>query len=97
MIGGALLLDTCVYLDVLPGNSPEAVDRLLTYRTSHHSAVCLSELTHLLGWLDPAHPFTKSALKTVQAVIADIPHRRLNAPRVDAWGIAGILAGLMTP
>jgi hypothetical protein len=32
VVGGALLLDTSVYLDVLQGRSPEAVDELLTLR-----------------------------------------------------------------
>src|SRR5687768_16079000 len=46
VIGGPLFLDTSVYLDVLQGRSPPEVDALLTYRLCHHSAVCLSELTH---------------------------------------------------
>ena len=95
-IGGPLLLDTCVYLDVLRGTSPDAVDALLTYRLCHHSAVCLSELTHVFGRLDPSHAATKAVLKTVQDTIADIPSHRLSAPDVDAWGTAGILAGLLT-
>lgn len=95
-IGGPLLLDTCVYLDVLRGVTPEAVDSLLTYRLCHHSAVCLSELTHVFGRLDPSHAATKSILKTVQDTIADIPAHRLSAPDVDAWGTAGVLAGLLT-
>jgi hypothetical protein len=64
-IGGPILLDTCVYIDVLRGRSPVSADELLTYRTCHHSCVCLAELTHLFGALDPAHPRTKSALKII--------------------------------
>lgn len=93
-IAGPILLDTSVYLDVLQGKSPEAVDRLLTYRLCYHSAVCLSELTHVFGRLDPAHHATKSVLKTVDEVINDIPSHRLHAPDIHAWGSAGILAGL---
>lgn len=92
-IGGALLLDTCVYLDVLQGRTPEAVDRLLACRTCRHSAVCLAELTHLFGRLDPAHPSTKSVLGAIRQTIEDIPPHRLHAPESALWGEAGIVAG----
>ncbi|MEF0944177.1 type II toxin-antitoxin system VapC family toxin [Rhizobium sp. BR 362] len=94
-VGGPVLLDTSVYLDVLQGKSTEAVDRLLTYRLCYHSAVCLSELTHVFGRLDAAHPATKSVLKTVSETISDIPSHRLDAPDIQIWGSAGILAGLL--
>ncbi|VTZ26591.1 hypothetical protein MPC4_330008 [Methylocella tundrae] len=89
LIGGALLLDTCVYLDALQGRTPGAADALLSYRVCYHSAVCLAELTHAFGRLDPAHSSTKTALKTIGDVIADIPGRRLHAPESAAWGEAG--------
>lgn len=94
-IGGPLLLDTCVYLDVLQGRTPEAVDRLLAYRTCLHSAVCLAELTHLFGRLDPAHPSTSSVLRSVTRTIDDIPPHRLHAPESALWGEAGIVAGAL--
>ena len=92
-IGRPLLLDTTVYIDVLQGRTPSAVDRLLTYRTCFHSAVSLAEVSHLFGRLDPAHPSTKPALKAVAATISDIPDHRLRAPGASIWGEAGILAG----
>lgn len=95
LIGGALLLDTCVYLDALQGRTPGAADALLSYRVCYHSAVCLAELTHAFGRLDPAHSSTKTALKTIGDVIADIPGRRLHAPESAAWGEAGLLAGAL--
>lgn len=94
-IGGPLLLDTSVYLDVLQGRSPVAVDMLLTYRICHHSAVCLSELTYAFGRLDPAHPSTKSVLEIVEQTVVDIPPHRLHAPNATTWGQAGIIAGLL--
>ncbi|MFD2051877.1 type II toxin-antitoxin system VapC family toxin [Mesorhizobium calcicola] len=94
-VGGVLLLDTSVYLDVLQGRSPEAVDELLSYRLCHHSAVCLAELTHVFGRLDPAHATTKAVLKVVEDTIEDIPAHRLHAPDAIAWGRAGMLAGLL--
>ncbi|MEX2694954.1 type II toxin-antitoxin system VapC family toxin [Rhizobium mongolense] len=95
LLGGPILLDTCVYLDVLQGKSSEAVDRLLTYRLCYHSAVCLSELTHVFGRLDPAHTSTKAVLKAVSETVSDIPSHRLHAPDTATWGSAGILAGLI--
>ncbi|MER9139558.1 hypothetical protein NKI20_25465 [Mesorhizobium sp. M0830] len=92
-VGGALLLDTSVYLDVLQGRTPEVVDDLLTYRLCQHSAVCLAELSHLFGRL--GHPTTKSVLKVVADTIEDIPAHRLHAPDATAWGRAGMLAGLL--
>ncbi len=80
LIGGALILDTSVYLDVLQARTPDAVDELLTYRVCYHSAVCLAELTHVFGRLDPAHHSTSGVLQTVRDVIEDIPRHRLQAP-----------------
>lgn len=94
-IGGPLFLDTSVYLDVLQGRSPTEVDTLLTYRLCHHSAVCLSELTHAFGRLNPKHPSTKAALEAIAATVEDIPVHRLHAPDAEIWGQAGVLAGLL--
>ncbi|MBY5815070.1 type II toxin-antitoxin system VapC family toxin [Rhizobium leguminosarum] len=94
-IGGALFLDTSVYLDVLQGRSPAEVDTLLTYRLCHHSAVCLSELTHAFGRLDPKHPSTEAVLDAIAATVEDIPDHRLHAADADIWGQAGVLAGLL--
>ncbi|KUM26326.1 hypothetical protein AU467_22580 [Mesorhizobium loti] len=94
-IGGALFLDTSVYLDVLQGRSPVEVDTLLTYRLCHHSAVCLSELTHAFGRLDPKHPSAKAVLEAIAATVEDIPNHRLHAPDAAIWGQAGVLAGLL--
>jgi hypothetical protein len=94
-IGGALFLDTTVYLDVLQGRSPNEVDRLLSYRLCHHSLVCLSELTHIFGRLDPKHASTKAVLETLEATVEDVPQHRLHAPDAAVWGQAGVLAGLL--
>jgi hypothetical protein len=94
-VGAPVLLDACLYVDVLQGRTPEAVDQLLTYRICHHSAVCLAELTHVFGRLDPAHPSTKGVLRMVRATIVDIPSHRLHAPEAEIWGRAGMLAGAL--
>jgi predicted nucleic acid-binding protein len=91
--GRPVLIDTTVYIDTLQGRTPAAVDDLLRYRTIFHSAVCLAEVTHAFGRLDPANPGTKVALKAIAGTIDDIPRHRLFAPDIDAWGKAGMLAG----
>lgn len=94
-IGEPLLLDTSVYIDILQDRAPPDIARLLISRTRLHSSVCLAELTHLFGRLDPRHPATGAALEQVKGVIADIPAHRLHQPGVAIWGQAGILAGLL--
>jgi hypothetical protein len=80
---------------VLQGRSPDEVDRLLSYRLCHHSSVCLSELTHAFGRLDPKHGSTKAVLEMLEATVEDLPQHRLNAPGAAVWGQAGVLAGLL--
>lgn len=92
-IGGPLLLDTCVYIDMLQSHAPASVDALLESRPCNHSAVCLAEMTHLFGRLDPRHPATPAVLRLLAETIEKIPDRRLYAPDARAWGEAGLLAG----
>ena len=92
--GAELLLDTCVYLDVLRGKTPGQVDDLLSLRIVNHSTIALGELTHLYGRMDPSHPDTRRTLQAISAVIDDIPIHRLTAPSARAFGEAGMLAGL---
>lgn len=93
--GPELLLDTSVYIDLLQGRTPDSVDRLLQLRVNNHSSVCLSELAHLFGRLDPSDRRTAGVLGEIRGVIADIPAHRLSAPSVRSSGEAGILAGLV--
>lgn len=93
--GPELLLDTCVYIDVLQGRTPQGVDDLLQARIVNHSTVCLAELTHLFGRLDPTHPGTKGVLQEIRRTIEDMPDHRLTAPSATAAGEAGMLAGLV--
>jgi len=94
--GAELVLDTCVYIDVLQGRTPTRVNDLLEVRIVNHSTVCLAELTHLFGRLDPTHPDTKGVLREVRHTIEDIPDHRLSSPSETAMGEAGMLAGLVT-
>jgi hypothetical protein len=71
------------------------VDELLAARIVNHATICLAELTHLFGRLDPAHPGTKSVLLEIRGTIEDIPGHRLASPSPTAIGEAGMLAGLV--
>jgi hypothetical protein len=93
--GRQLLLDTCVYIDVLQARVPEAVKALLAVRLCNHSGVALAELTHLFGRLDPRDARTPRVLAEISAVIADMPPHRLSPPSLTVLGEAGILAGLV--
>jgi predicted nucleic acid-binding protein len=93
--GPELLLDTCVYIDVLQGRAPVAVRSLLTVRLCNHSGVALAELTHLFGRLDPRDARTAVVLRQIAGTIADMPQHRLSAPSARNLGEAGILAGLV--
>lgn len=94
--GAELLLDSCVYIDILQGRSPQAVDELIRTRIVNHSTICLAELTHLFGRLDPSHGGTKAVLGEIRRIIEDIPGHRLTAPSMASMGEAGMLAGLVT-
>jgi predicted nucleic acid-binding protein len=93
--GAELLLDTCVYIDVLQGRTPASMDELLEARIVNHSTVCLAELTHLFARLDPAHPGTKGVLREIRRTIEDTPGHRLSSPSMTTMGEAGMLAGLV--
>lgn len=95
LAGRELLLDTCVYIDVLQGRTPVEADRILETRIVNHSTVALAELTHLFGALDPVHPGTSHVLKLLGQTIDDIPGHRLDTPSARAHGEAGMLAGLV--
>jgi predicted nucleic acid-binding protein len=94
LAGPELLLDTCVYIDVLQDRVPATVERFLTGRLCNHSAVALAELTHLFGRLDPGDARSADVLKEISGLISDMPQHRLYAPSVSVLGEAGILAGL---
>jgi predicted nucleic acid-binding protein len=96
VVGGGpeLLLDTCVYIDVLQRRAPEAVKRLMAVRLCGHSGIALAELTYLFGRLDPRDPRTTAVTTEILGVISDMPSHRLSAPSLRVFGEAGILAGL---
>lgn len=92
--GPELLLDTCVYIDILQQRAPETLKNLMAARLCNHSGVALAELTHLFGRLDPADARTKTTLAQISGAISDMPEHRVTAPSTRALGESGILAGL---
>jgi predicted nucleic acid-binding protein len=94
LAGAPLLLDTCVYVHVLRGQTPQMVDALLCSRTLLHSAVAVGELTNRLGARVPSNLKERAARAELIRAITDIPEHRVVAPSVAMWGEAGILAGL---
>ena len=95
LVGGPVLLDTTVYVDVLQGRSSESLDAFVSVRTCNHSSVCLSELMHAFGRLRPDDPRTGKSLKAIGGTVRDIPAHRVVAPDATTWGEAGILGGLL--
>lgn len=90
-----LLLDTCVYVDVLQGHTPPELDALLQSRVLNHLSVCVAELVHAFGRLDPAHPSTRATLDRISQAVAGIPPHRLATAGTGVVAEAGILAGLV--
>jgi hypothetical protein len=93
--GPELLLDTCVYIDVLQRRAPGGIKTLLVTRLCNHSGVVLAELTHLFGRLDPRDHRTGRVLAEISGVISDMPAHRLSPPSLKVLGEAGILAALV--
>jgi hypothetical protein len=92
--GPELLLDTCVYIDILQRRAPETLKNLMAVRLCNHSGIALAELTHVFGRLDPADVRTRTALAEISGVISNMPEHRLTAPSTRTLGESGILAGL---
>ena len=63
-------------------------------RVCNHSSVCVAELSHAFGRLDPTHSKTIGALDSISEVLQAMRPYRVREPSQSAWGFAGILAGL---
>lgn len=95
LAGAPVLLDTTVYIDALQGRSSQILDDFIGFRVCNHSAVCISELAHAFGRLNPSDPRTGPALKKIRQAIHSIPPHRVSVPDEAIWGAAGILAGVL--
>jgi hypothetical protein len=95
LVGSALLLDTCVYIDQMQDRSPAILDRLLEFRPAHHSTVAIQELMHTVGVLDPDDKRTTAAVEAIRRAIRAMPPHRVHAPDADLLGRAALLAGIL--
>jgi hypothetical protein len=68
---------------------------LLDLRASNHSTVCIQELMHTVGVLDPRHPGTRTAIKQIGVIIGHMPPHRVFAPDPDVLGKAALLSGIL--
>lgn len=95
LVGGPVVLDTTVYIDVLSGRSPSILDEFIGFRVCNHCSVCVAELTHAFGRLAPSDPRTGPALKKIGQAIRNIPAYRISVPDEATWAAAGILSGML--
>jgi predicted nucleic acid-binding protein len=95
LVGGSLMLDTCVYVDQLQGSLPEPVEEAVGRRVSHHSSVCVGEMSHVLGALRPDDRRTPGAIEAIRRLIAAIPSLRVHAPEAQTVATAGALSGVL--
>ncbi|WP_237155544.1 type II toxin-antitoxin system VapC family toxin [Oryzibacter oryziterrae] len=93
--GLPVLLDTCVYIDILQGRTSTSLDADLDLRTRHHSVVCIGELLHAFGRLDPQHAGTAAVQDALRGAVAAIPPSRTHTPSDSHWIEANILTGLL--
>jgi predicted nucleic acid-binding protein len=94
--GGALLLDTCVYIDQMQGRAPPILSDLLALRLVNHSSIAMMELMHPVGRLDPAHPKTRQAIGQIRATIVAMPRHRVLQPSAQTLGRAALLSGVLS-
>jgi predicted nucleic acid-binding protein len=95
LAGGALLLDTCVYIDQLQGRSPAVVDGVVTARQVNHSTVALQELLHTVGVLDPRDRRTPAVIAAIRALVRSMSPHRMVVPDSDILGRAALLTGVL--
>jgi predicted nucleic acid-binding protein len=88
-----LIPDSCVYIDWLQGHLPLAIRNRMQADDIWHSALCIAELTHGLGRLDPLHAASARNQAIILRAIAAIPPQQVIAPSAQGLGEAGIVAG----
>jgi hypothetical protein len=91
-----LLLDSTVYIDQLQAKFPAHLNTFLRLCMVRHSALALAEVVVPFGRLDPAHPETRSALRQIQATIAQVPVHRIVTPDISVWYEAATVSGLIS-
>ncbi len=95
LAGGALLLDTCVYIDQMQDRSPDILDDLVASRQVNHSTVALQELMHTVGVLDPKDRRTPETVAVIRGLVRAMAPHRLITPDSDVLGRAALLSGML--
>lgn len=95
VVGQAVLLDTCVYIDQLKNRSPNILDRLIAARGVNHSTISIQELMHAVGVLDPDDRRTPGAVAEVRGLIRAMPPHRVVTPNAGVLGRAALLSGIV--
>jgi predicted nucleic acid-binding protein len=93
--GQALLLDTCVYIDLMQNRSPQLLDDLIARRQVNHSTVAIQELMHTVGALQPSDARTPRVIALIRKHIRAMPRHRILAPDSEILGRAALLAGIL--
>ena len=91
----ALLYDTTVYVDILQGRFPTAVEVAIRAAHAWHSTVTAAELIASCGLLNPADPRTAETTRRICAIIERRPAHRTIAPDGEVWLVAGLLSGTL--
>jgi hypothetical protein len=95
-IGGqALLLDTCVYIDLMQGRTPDLLDALIATRQANHSSVAAQELMHTVGVLDPNDDRSPTVIDPIRTIVLSMPTHRTFVPDADVVGRAALLSGII--
>lgn len=94
--GGALLLDTCVYIDQMQGRAPPVIETLLSLRIVNHSAMAVQEMMHTVGVLNQDDPRTRQVVATIGRAISAMPPHRLFTPDLDVLARAAVYAGMLS-
>jgi len=89
----SLLYDTTVYVDILQGRFPAALEPMLRAIDKWHSTVAENELAAACALLYPAHANTRDVIKQIIAITDRMPPHRLISPDREIWRDAGILTG----
>jgi hypothetical protein len=91
----ALLLDTCVYIDLMQGRTPDLLDALIATRQANHSSVAAQELMHTVGVLDPNDDRSPTVIDPIRTIVLSMPTHRTFVPDADVLGRAALLSGII--
>ena len=92
-LGATIMLDTCVYIDILKDTTPATVDALLALANVRHSSVALSELAITFGILNPKDTRSQAVLTSYEKFINGIADYQVSEPSAASSTMGAIRAG----